>query len=58
MYDGSRLDEIASIPSRSEVMAGILGSIQSPLAGVPATVNAVLRELVSVIDEIGKKKAA
>lgn len=58
VYDGSRLDEIARIPTRAEVMAGILGTIQSPLAGVPATVNAVIRELVSVIDEIGKKKAA
>jgi large subunit ribosomal protein L10 len=58
VYDGSRLDEIARIPSRTDVIAGILGSIQSPLVGVPATVNAVIRELVSVIDEVGKKKAA
>jgi large subunit ribosomal protein L10 len=58
VYDGSRLDEIARIPSRTEVIAGILGCIQSPLVGVPATVNAVIRELVSVIDEVGKKKAA
>jgi len=58
VYDGARLDEIARIPSRTEVIAGILGSLQSPLAGVPSVVNAVMRELVSVIDEIGKKKAA
>jgi len=58
VYDGARLDEIARIPSRAEVVAGILGSVQSPLAGVPNVVHAVIRELVSVIDEIGKKKAA
>jgi large subunit ribosomal protein L10 len=58
VYDGSRLDEIARIPSRGEVISGILGSINAPLAGVPGTVNAVIRELVSVIDELGKKKAA
>jgi large subunit ribosomal protein L10 len=58
VYDGARLEEIARIPSRTEVIAGILGSLQSPLAGVPSVVNAVMRELVSVIDEIGKKKAA
>ena len=58
VYDGARLDEIARIPSRTEVIAGILGSLQSPLAGVPSVVNAVMRELVSVIDEVGKKKAA
>jgi hypothetical protein len=39
-------------------MAGVLGCIQSPLAGVPTVVNALLRDLVSVIDEVGKKKAA
>jgi large subunit ribosomal protein L10 len=58
VYDGSRLAEIALIPSRGDVIAGILGCINSPLAGVPGTVNAVIRELVSVIDELGKKKAA
>jgi len=58
VYDGSRLAEIALIPSRGDVIAGILGSINSPLAGVPGTVNAVIRELFSVIDELGKKKAA
>ncbi|MCC6395613.1 MAG: 50S ribosomal protein L10 [Bacteroidetes bacterium] len=58
VYDGARLDEIARIPSRAELVAGILGSLQSPMAGVPNVVHAVIRELVSVIDEIGKKKAA
>jgi large subunit ribosomal protein L10 len=58
VYDGSRLAEIALIPSRGDVIAGILGTINAPLAGVPGTVNAVIRELVSVIDELGKKKAA
>jgi large subunit ribosomal protein L10 len=58
VYDGSRLAEIAKIPSRPEIVAAILGSIQSPLAGVSGTINAVLRDLVSVIDEVGKKKQA
>ncbi len=58
VYDGSRLDELARIPTRAEVISGILGAVQSPLAAVPTVVNAVMRELVSVIDEIGKKKAA
>jgi large subunit ribosomal protein L10 len=58
VYEGSRLDEIARIPSRPEMMASILGSIQAPIAGIPGAVNAVLRDLVSVIDEVGKKKAA
>jgi large subunit ribosomal protein L10 len=58
VYDGARLKEIAAIPSRGEIMSAILGSLQSPMAGVPSTIQAVLRELVSVVDEVGKKKAA
>ncbi len=57
-YEGSKLAEIAKIPGRKDLMAGIVGSIQSPLAGVPSVLNAVMRDLVSVIGEIEKKKAA
>lgn len=58
VYEGARLDELAKLPTRKDLIAGILGCIQSPLAGVPTVLNAVMRELVSVIDEVGKKKAA
>jgi large subunit ribosomal protein L10 len=58
VYDGARLDELAKLPTRKDLMAGILGIIQSPLAGVPTVLNAVMRDLVNVIDEVGKKKAA
>jgi len=58
VYDGARLAEIAKIPTRPELVAAMLGSLQAPIAGIPGAVHAVLRELVSVIDEVGKKKAA
>jgi len=58
VYDGNKLDELAKLPTRKEMMASILGTIQSPLASVPTVLNAVMRDLVSVIDEVGKKKAA
>lgn len=58
VYDGARLDELAALPSRAELMASILGSIQAPLAAVPTVLHAVMRDVVSVIGEIEKKKAA
>jgi large subunit ribosomal protein L10 len=58
VYGGERLAEIAKMPTRKEMMASIVGSIQAPLAGVPSVVQAVLRDLVSVIGELEKKKAA
>jgi len=58
VFDGSRLGELAKLPSRKEMMAAILGSVQAPLAGVPMVINAVVRDLVSVVGAIEKKKAA
>ncbi len=58
MFIGAKLDELAKLPSRKELIAGILGSIQSPVSGVVGAVNAVLRDLVSLIDQIAKKKQA
>ncbi len=58
VYDGSKLKELAKLPTRKEMMAAILGSVQAPMAGVPNVIQAVLRDLVSVVGEIEKKKAA
>jgi large subunit ribosomal protein L10 len=58
VYEGTRLSELAKLPSRKEILAAIVGSVQAPVAGVPNVVQAVLRDLVSVIGEIEKKKAA
>ncbi len=57
-YDGSKLNELASLPSKKEIIAGILASLNSPASGIVGTINAVIRDLVSVIDEISKKEAA
>ena len=58
VYDGTKLDVLATLPSRAEVVAGILGSLNSPISGVVGAINAVMRDLVGVIDAIEKKKAA
>ena len=58
IFEGSKLDELSKLPSRMELMAAIVGSIQSPIAGVGGAIQAVLRDLVGVIDAIEKKKAA
>jgi len=58
LFDGSQLDQLAKLPGRKELMAGIVSSLQSPIAGIVGAVNAVLRDLVNVVDAIEKKKAA
>ena len=58
VFDGSRLDELSKLPTRAELMAGVLGSIQAPISGIVGAIGAVMRDLVNVIDAIEKKKAA
>ncbi|MGA7721428.1 MAG: 50S ribosomal protein L10 [Ignavibacteriaceae bacterium] len=57
-YAGDQLNVLASLPSKKEIVAGILGSLNAPISGVVGVINAVMRDLVSVIDEISKKQAA
>lgn len=57
-YGAEQLDAIASMPTKEEIMSGIVGSIAAPASGIVGAINAVIRDLVSVIDEVSKKKAA
>lgn len=57
-YEGKNLNILANLPTKREIIAGILGSLDSPAAGIVGAINAVIRDLVSVVDEISKKQAA
>ncbi len=58
LFDGSKLDVLSRLPSRKEVIASVLGSLQAPMTGVVGVVNAVLRDVVGVLAAIEKKKQA
>lgn len=58
VYDSKNLNELASLQSKPELIAAIMGSLQSPVSGLVGTLNAVIRDLASVIEEAAKKKAA
>ena len=57
-YGEDQLKNLASMPTKDEIMSSIVGSIAAPASGIVGTINAVIRDLVSVIDEAGKTKAA
>jgi large subunit ribosomal protein L10 len=57
-YEGAKLDMLAALPSKNDLIAGILGSIKSPISGIAGAMNAVTRNLVSVVDQVAKQKAA
>lgn len=48
--------ELANIPSREELYAKMLGSINSPATGLVMTVSGVARALVTAMDGVRKQK--
>jgi large subunit ribosomal protein L10 len=59
MYFGpSQLKQVSELPTREELIAGILGSINAPITGIVGSLNAVMRDVASIIEEVAKKKAA
>ncbi len=58
VYDSKQLNALASLPTKEEVIASILGSLNAPASGIVGSINAVMRDLFSVIEEVAKKKAA
>lgn len=56
-YDGSQLKTLATLPSKNELIAGILGGLKSPISGVAGGINAIMRDLAGVIDAVSKKNA-
>lgn len=57
-FDGSQLKTVADLPTREDMIAAILGSLNAPASGIVGTINAVMRDVASLIEEVAKKKAA
>jgi len=58
VYDSKQLNSLASLPSKEEIISSILGSLDSPASGIVGSINATMRDLFSVIEEVGIKNAA
>ncbi|TRZ65580.1 50S ribosomal protein L10 [bacterium] len=57
-YGSDKLNELASMLTKEEIISGILSSLDSPVSGIVGVLNAVIRDLASVIEESAKNKAA
>lgn len=58
VFGGDQLDTISNLPSREDLIAGILGSLQSPISGIVGSINALMRDVASLVEEVAKNKAA
>ena len=56
--DAAQVVALSAIPSRDELLAKMMGSINSPARGLAVTMNGVVAALARVIDAAAKEKAA
>ena len=57
-FDGNQLKVLATLPTKDELIASIMGSLDSPVSGIVGAINAVMRDLVNVVDQISQREAA
>ena len=55
--DKSQIVALSKTPSKDELIAKMMGSINSPLTGIAGTVNGVMGALARTIDAVAKQKA-
>jgi large subunit ribosomal protein L10 len=55
--DAKEIVALSKVPSKDELIARMMGSINSPLTGLAMTVNAVVASLARAIDAVGQQKA-
>lgn len=57
-FDEKQLNLLASLPSKNELIASILGSINAPASGIVGSINAILRDVAYLVEEVAKKQHA
>ena len=55
--DAKQIVALSKVPTYDELIAKMMGSINSPVTGIALTVNAVTSGLVRAIDAVAKQKA-
>ena len=56
VIDAKEVKALASLPSREELIAKLLGSMNAPIANTVGVLSAVIRNAVYVIDAVRQKK--
>ena len=58
LLDAKETEALASLPSKEEIYAKMLGCVNSPATGIVGSINAVMSSLVRAIDAVREKKSA
>ncbi len=55
-FGSTQLDVLASLPSKEDILSAIVGSLGSPASGIVGSINAVMRDVASLVEEVAKKQ--
>ena len=58
LLSASETKALASLPSKEEIYAKMLGSINSPASGIVGSINAVMAQLTRAMAAVRDQKAA
>ena len=56
LYEAAKLEELANMPTRKELIASILGSLNAPASGIVGAIGAVARDLVYVLMPLRRRR--
>jgi large subunit ribosomal protein L10 len=56
IFDAKQLNTLAALPTKKDLMASIVGSLQAPMSGIVGVLGALQRDLVYLMDAIEKQK--
>jgi len=57
VFNATELKALASLPSRDELLARVVGTVQAPLSSFLGVTSGIIRKLVLAVDAIAKKQA-
>lgn len=58
LMDGSRVKQLADLPTRDELFAQVMGAIEAPIAEFISVTEAVTQEFIGTIDALAKQAPA
>jgi large subunit ribosomal protein L10 len=58
VFGSKQLKEVSELPTREDMIASIVGSIHAPISGIHGAINAVMRDVAMLVEEVAKKQAA
>ncbi|HOZ01634.1 MAG TPA: 50S ribosomal protein L10 [Candidatus Syntrophosphaera sp.] len=58
LFNAKQLDSLAKLPSRDELLAKILGSLNAPITNFMSVSQGIIRKFVYALDAIAGKKAS